>query len=101
MKTKSRNLMIVFLMALAMLFSIIAISPLTAFAASGTGAKNDPYVATTYAELKDLMANAPTDGTTRYIKLGGDITSEDIQNDYALTLTHDDQNVVLDLAGYK
>lgn len=105
MKTKSRNYFIMSLtmivMMLAILFGAVAISPLTAYAASGTGAKNDPYVATTYAELKDLMANAPTDGTTRYIKLGGDITSEDIQNDYALTLTHEDQNVVLDLAGYK
>ena len=34
MKTKSRNLLIVFLMALAMLFSVLAITPLTANAAS-------------------------------------------------------------------
>ena len=87
-------------MMLAILFGAVAISPLTAYAASGTGAGNDPYVVTTYAELRDLMANAPTDGTTRYIKLGGDITSSDSNNDYALTLTNADQNVVLDLAGY-
>lgn len=104
MKINSRNFLIASLtmivMMVAILFSAVTISPLVAHAASGTGTENDPYVVTTYAELRDLMANAPTDGTTRYIKLGGDITSSDSNNDYALTLTNANQNVVLDLAGY-
>ena len=105
MKTKSRNSLITSLtmivMMIAILFGVVAIAPLTAYAASGTGTESDPYVVTTYAELRDLMAKAPTDGTTRYIKLGGDITENDIQNDHSLTLTQEGQNVVLDLAGYK
>lgn len=104
MKINSRKFLITSLamivMMVAILFSAVTISPLVAHAASGTGTENDPYVVTTYAELRDLMANAPTDGTTRYIKLGGDITSSDSNNDYALTLTNANQNVVLDLAGY-
>ena len=104
MKINSRRFLIASLamivMMVAILFSAVTISSLVAHAASGTGTENDPYVVTTYAELRDLMANAPTDGTTRYIKLGGDITSSDSNNDYALTLTNANQNVVLDLAGY-
>lgn len=79
----------------------VAFIPAAARAASGTGTENDPYVVTTYAELKDYMENAPTDGRVCYIKLGADLTSQDIQNDYALTLVHEDQNVVLDLAGHR
>lgn len=104
MKINSRKFLITSLamivMMVAILFSAVTISPLVAHAASGTGTENDPYVVTTYAELRDLMANAPTDGTIRYIKLGGDITSSDSNNDYALALTNANQNVVLDLAGY-
>ena len=101
MKTQFKSKFLSILLVLVMVLALVPFASLTAFAASGTGTENDPYVVTTYAELKDLMANAPTDGTVRYIKLGADITSEDIQNDYALTLTQENQNVVLDLAGYK
>ena len=87
------------LLALVMVIGMIPYTTLTVFAAGGTGAENDPYVATTYAELKELMENAPTDGTVRYIKLGNNIASEDINNDYSLTLTQAEQKVVLDLAG--
>lgn len=93
MKKRIFSLLLCLVMAAGLL-------PVAARAAEGTGTEQNPYVATTYAELKDLMANAPTDGTVRYIKLGGDILSEDIQNDYALTLVHKNQNVVLDLAGH-
>ena len=101
MKTKFKSKLLSILLVLVMVLALVPFASLTAFAASGTGTKNDPYVVTTYAELKDLMANAPTDGTTRYIKLGSDITENDIQNDHALTLTQEGQIVVLDLAGYK
>ena len=100
MKTKFKSKLLGVLLVLVMVLALVPFASLTAFAASGSGTENDPYVVTTYAELKDLMANAPTDGTTRYIKLGGDIISSDSNNDYALTLTNAEQNVVLDLAGY-
>ena len=101
MKTQFRSKLLSVLLVLVMVLALVPFASLTAFAASGSGTENDPYVVTTYAELKDLMANAPTDGTTRYIKLGSDITENDIQNDHALTLTQEGQIVVLDLAGYK
>ena len=101
MKTKFKSKLLSILLVLVMVLALVPFASLTAFAASGSGTENDPYVVTTYAELKDLMANAPTDGTTRYIKLGSNITENDIQNDHALTLTQEGQIVVLDLAGYK
>lgn len=97
MKTKMKKRLFSILLCLVMLTGLM---PTTSFAQSGTGAENNPYVATTYAQLKELMANAPTDGTVRYIRLGNNITSEDINNDYSLTLVKEDQKVVLDLAGY-
>ena len=89
-------LAIVFVMALTI---CLVLQHSNAYAYSGTGTEGDPYVVTTYSELKDLMANAPTNAV-RYIKLGGNITSNDSNNDYSLTLTDELQNVVLDLAGY-
>ena len=89
-------LAIVFVIALTICF---VSQHSNAYAYSGTGTEGDPYVVTTYSELKDLMANAPTNAV-RYIKLGGNITSNDSNNDYSLTLTDELQNVVLDLAGY-
>lgn len=59
MKTKSRNFLITSLamivMMIAILFSVVAISPLTAYAASGTGTENDPVYVTNYAELKEAL----------------------------------------------
>ena len=59
MKTKSRNYLITSLtmivMMIAILFSVVAISPLTAYAASGTGTENDPVYVTNYAELKEAL----------------------------------------------
>ena len=83
--------------------SCVVLLGLFSFGASaleGTGTEADPIIVSDYAALRSLMANAPTDGTTIYIKLGTDILSDDIQNDYSLTLTKKDQNVVLDLAGH-
>ena len=71
---------------------------------SGSGTEDDPYVVTTYAELKNLMATAPIDGSTRYIKLGADVvyganSGENDNNSY-IGLKADTQNVVLDLNGH-
>ena len=87
-----------FLLCLVMAFAFL---PAAARSAGGTGTEKDPYLAATYEELRDLMKNAPTDGTVRHIRLDCDISSEDMQNDYALTLVHEDQKVVLDLAGHR
>ena len=55
MKTKSRNLIVVFLMVFAFICGVFAITPLTANAASGTGTENDPVYVTNYAELKEAL----------------------------------------------
>ena len=78
---------------------LFVIIPFSVTAKSGSGTESDPYITSDYGELKELMANASEEKTV-YIKLGGDILSEDIQNDYSLTLTKENQNVILDLAGH-
>lgn len=96
---KNTKRLISFILCLIMLASFI---PQITFAeVTGTGTVTNPYVVTTYDELRTYMAQAPTDGRVRQIKLGCDITSVDMQNDYALTLTQAGQDVVLDLAGHK
>lgn len=67
---------------------------------SGSGTKDDPYVVTTYAELKNLMATAPKDGSTRYIKLGADLLSNSNSNNNDLELVDARARVDLDLAGH-
>ncbi len=96
MRSLARN----FISVLVACIMIIGAMPLGVTAVSGSGTESDPYIASTYPELKAVMADAPDDGSTYYIKLGNDIVSEDIQNDYDLTLTKENQNVVLDLAGH-
>lgn len=71
----------------------------TAKASADSGTEDDPYIVTTYAELKDLMENAPTDGTTRYIKLAADLEKTQ-GNGWFLDLKHPYQKVVLDLNGH-
>jgi hypothetical protein len=56
MKTKSRNLIISFLITLAMLFSVLAITPLTAFAVS-TPAPEDTLAETIYVGGVELQMN--------------------------------------------
>lgn len=70
----------------------------TAKASADSGTKDDPYIVTTYAELKDLMATAPKDGSTRYIKLGADLISNGNSNDNDLELV--DARARVDLAGH-
>ena len=75
MKTKSRNFLITSLtmivVMVAILFGVVALAPLTAYAASGTGTKNDPIIVESYAELKTALEQSTP--TTRYIKLGSDV----------------------------
>ena len=76
----------------------------TAKASADSGTEDNPYVVTDYAELRNLMATAPKDGSTRYIKLGADVvyganSGENDNNSY-IGLKADTQNVVLDLNGH-
>lgn len=101
MKAKKLILSSAFVFAL-MLVAVIAVLLGTtkgAYAYTGSGTEADPYIVTTYADLKDRMANAPTDSKC-YIKLGADILEADINNLNYLALTADEQDVVLDLAGH-
>ena len=72
----------------------------TAKASADSGTKDDPYVVTTYAELKNLMATAPKDGSTRFIKLGADLLSNSNSNNNDLELVDARARVDLDLAGH-
>lgn len=67
---------------------------------TGSGTESNPYVVTTYAELKSLMEEAPTDRTVCYIELGADISDTTDSNGNALMLSESDQQVVLDLRGH-
>lgn len=72
----------------------------TAKASADTGTKDDPYIVTTYAELRNLMVTAPIDGSTRFIKLGADLLSNSNSNGNDLELVDARARVDLDLAGH-
>lgn len=72
----------------------------TAKASADTGTKDDPYIVTTYAELRNLMVTAPIDGSTRFIKLGADLLSNSNSNSNDLELVDARARVDLDLAGH-
>ena len=95
MKTKSRNLIVVFLMALAMLFSVFAITPLTVFA-------NEPEAEITEVTTFNELLNAVNSDKT-YIKLATSIT-DDVPDDELPTkhrlLFDGGKEYVLDLGPY-
>ena len=95
MKTKSRNLIVVFLMALAMLFSVFAITPLTVFA-------NEPEAEITEVTTFNELLNA-VNSDKSHIKLTTNI--KDIVPDDELPTKHrlvfdGGEEYVLDLNGY-
>ena len=63
------------------------------------GINGNPYIVTDYEELLELMKSTPNN-TTRYIKLGSDISYSASTNGTALNLSNDFQSVDLDLNGY-
>ena len=97
-KAKPKRLLSLFLV-LAMVLGMLPAMSLTASAYSGSGTEGDPYIVTDYDELLDLMKNTP-DNTTRYIKLGSDISYSASTNGTALNLSNALQSVDLDLNGY-
>ena len=72
----------------------------TAKASADSGTEDDPYIVTTYAELRNLMVTAPIDGSTRFIKLGADLLSNSNSNGNDLELVDARARVDLDLAGH-
>ena len=97
-KAKPKRLLSLFL-ALTMVLGLLPAMSLTAFAYSGSGTEGDPYIVTDYEELLELMKSTP-DNTTRYIKLGSDISYSASTNGTALNLSNALQSVDLDLNGY-
>lgn len=97
-QTKPKRLLSLFL-ALTMVLGVLPAMSMTAAAYSGSGTEDNPYVVTTYAELRECMQSTP-DYDTRYIKLGEDITNSTNVSNNALDLTSPYQTVILDLNGY-
>lgn len=97
-KAKPKRLLSLFL-ALTMVLGVLPAMSMTAAAYTGSGTEDNPYVVTTYAELRNCMQSTP-DYDTRYIKLGGDITNSTNVSNNALDLTSPYQTVILDLNGF-
>lgn len=97
-KAKPKRLLSLFL-ALTMVLGVLPAMSMTAAAYTGSGTEDNPYVVTTYDELRECMQSTP-DYDTRYIKLGEDITNSTNVSNNALDLTSPYQTVILDLNGY-
>ena len=97
-KAKPKRLLSLFL-ALTMVLGMLPAMSLTAFAYSGSGTEDDPYIVTDYEELRSVMLNAPENFKTRYIKLGADVSNDKNEDGIGLLLTYG-QCVDLDLNGY-
>lgn len=97
-KAKPKRLLSLFL-ALTMVLGVLPAMSMTAAAYTGSGTEDNPYVVTTYDELRECMQSTP-DYDTRYIKLGEDITNSTNVSNNALDLTSLYQTVILDLNGY-
>ena len=87
------------LLTVVMLIGMLPAMSLTAFAYSGSGTEDDPYIVTDYEELRSVMLNAPENFKTRYIKLGADVSNDKNEDGIGLLLTYG-QCVDLDLNGY-
>ena len=98
-KVKSKRLLSLLLTLTMVLGMLPIMGTTTALAYTGSGTESNPYVVTTYEDLKSLMQNAPTD-SIRYIRLGADIKFSESKNDCSLSLTSSLQRVVLDLYGH-
>ena len=65
MKTKFKSKLLSTLLVLVMVLALVPVSALTAFAAGGTGTKDDPVICSTYSEFKTAME----DSNIRYVEL--------------------------------
>ena len=112
MKQQTKSIpgrIISFLLVLVMVAGLLQTGMLSLTVAAeettGSGSKNDPMIVYNYGDLCKVMREAPTDGSTRYIKLGCDITTSP-RDVYDKSYTHDyaetvdsRQKVVLDING--
>ena len=98
-----RRRLISMLSALALVLTLFTLLPegaLKAHALTGTGTASDPFIVTTYDDLRDLLFELTKD---IYIKLGSNIFSNDNRNKYELETCSSDSSthtVTLDLAGH-
>ena len=71
-------------------------------AITGEGTATEPFVVTTYEELKEKMEAAYTVGSTTYIQLGNDIDGEDyeIGSTFHIRTQNRIQSIDFDLHGY-
>ena len=65
MKTQFKSKLLSILLVLVMVLSLVPVSAFTAFAAGGTGTKDDPVICSTYSEFKTAME----DSNIRYVEL--------------------------------
>ena len=65
MKTKFKSKFLSILLVLVMVLALVPVSAFTAFAAGGTGTKDDPVICSTYSEFKTAME----DSNIRYVEL--------------------------------
>ena len=96
---KPKRLLSLFL-ALTMVLGMLPAMSMTAFAYSGSGTEENPYIVTTYDELRNLMRSAPYYGPTCYIKLGADVSNDQNESGIQLFCTHG-QCIDLDLNGHE
>ena len=64
------------------------------------GSEKYPYLVDEYKNLREMMINAPMDGSVCYIKLVRNITFDSGESNWALALVNGAQNVVVDLNGH-
>lgn len=71
-------------------------------AITGDGSATDPFVVTTYEELKEKMEASYTQGSTTYIQLGNNIDGEDyeIGSTFHIATQNRIQSIDFDLHGY-
>jgi len=65
MKTQFKSKLLSILLVLVMVLALVPMSALTAFAAGGTGTKDDPVICSTYLDFKAAMEDA----NIRYVEL--------------------------------
>ena len=94
-----------FMTALMLVLSLFALAPEGAFkasAVSGKGTEDNPYVISTYDELREYFSLAGYHTKERvFLKLGKDIVSNDSKDNYQIDTNSYVEGIYLDLAGHK
>lgn len=96
-----RKKLVSMLSAIALVLSLFTLLPegaLKAHALSGSGTQSDPFIVTTYDELKSIFSYQ--DREEYFIKLGKDIIQEDNLNNNFLSTDNIFKTIHFDLAGH-